>query len=183
MVLQERSARLVDRERHVVQPIDGEVLVGGGSAGDGSDDPDGAGLGGDGQSEERFGHGLVYYGPSRTRDVTPMVQQLTIEETTNGATTVLDIAGEIDLATAPQLNARIETIQPDATVVLDMSGVTFMDSTGLRVLIGAHERSKEAGGRLAVVASEGPVTKLLSITGVDAWLDLHDSLSSATDDG
>lgn len=111
-----------------------------------------------------------------------MAQQLTIDESIVGSHTVLEIAGEIDLATAPQFEAKVATMDAATPLVVDMSNVTFMDSTGLRVLIGAHERAKEAGGRVSIVAADGPVTKLLAITGVDAWLHVYETRASATAD-
>lgn len=111
-----------------------------------------------------------------------MAPQLTIDESQVDARIVLTVAGEIDLATAPQLQMRVAEVNAAEHLILDMSGVTFMDSTGLRVVIGAHERAREAGGRFALVAPDGPVTKLLAITGVDAWLDVFATQASATAD-
>lgn len=112
-----------------------------------------------------------------------MAPHLSIDESTIGAALVLDVAGEIDLATAPQLEAKVTEADPEGHLVLDMTNVTFMDSTGLRVLISAHERANENGGSLAIVAGEGPVTKLLSITGVDGWLSVYPNRAAATSDG
>lgn len=111
-----------------------------------------------------------------------MAQQLTIEQSSESDFTVLAVAGEIDLATAPQLETQVANVDPTGKVMIDLSEVTFMDSTGLRVLISAHERASDGGGKLAIVAGEGAVTKLLAITGVDGWLNVYDSRSSATDD-
>lgn len=111
-----------------------------------------------------------------------MNQQLTIDQSTIGEYTVLDVAGEIDLATAPQFEEQVANVAGDKPLVVDMSNVTFMDSTGLRVLIGAHERAEESGGRLSIVAADGPVTKLLNITGVAEWLNVYPTRSSATAD-
>ncbi len=112
-----------------------------------------------------------------------MPPQLTIEESTDGTHVVLAVVGEIDLATAAEFEARIESAGSAASIVLDMTQVAFIDSTGLRVLLSAHERADDGGGRLAIVAGEGPVTKLLAITGVDEWLNVHETRSSATSDG
>lgn len=112
-----------------------------------------------------------------------MNQQLTIDRSTLGDHTILDIAGEIDLATAPQFEEHVAGVDVGSALVVDMSNVTFMDSTGLRVLIAAHERAEENGGRLAIVAAEGPVTKLLGITGVTEWLNVYTTRALATADG
>ncbi len=112
-----------------------------------------------------------------------MPHQLSIDESSEGARTVLTVAGEIDLATAPQLEERIGAYPGESDLLVDLSSVTFMDSTGLRLLIGAHERAKGGGGSFAVVAPEGPVTKVLSITGVDEWLPVFETRSAASADG
>lgn len=109
-----------------------------------------------------------------------MADQLRIDETTENGCVVLSVHGEIDLASAPSLESRVESLDHGTPVVVDLSGVTFIDSTGLRVLISANEAANEAGGRFHIVASEGPVTKLFAITGVDEWLNVHDTRDSAT---
>lgn len=108
-----------------------------------------------------------------------MAQALVIETSRDAENTVIAVSGEIDLATAPQLEAAIAAVD-DETVIADLTGVTFIDSTGLRVLIGAHEAANNAGGRFSIVVADGPVTKLFSITGVGEWLDVHESLAAAT---
>ncbi len=112
-----------------------------------------------------------------------MPDQIAIEESTEEGRVVLDVSGEIDLATAPQFETRLGAVNTGGSVVVDLTNVTFIDSTGLRVLISAHEKATEHGGRLAIVATEGPVTKLLAITGVDEWLNVYATRSSATEDG
>lgn len=109
-----------------------------------------------------------------------MVQPLVIETSQFADHTVIAVSGEIDLATAPQFEAAVAEIGAGEPMVADLTGVTFIDSTGLRVLIGAHEAAGEHGGKFALVVSDGPVTKLLSITGVGDFLEVHDTLASAT---
>ncbi len=94
---------------------------------------------------------------------------------------VLAVTGEIDLATAPQFEREVsEYIREGCRLCLDLSGVSFMDSTGLRVLIGALKGVEENDGSLRVVAGDGPVAKLLTITGLDERLDLYPSVAAAT---
>lgn len=108
-----------------------------------------------------------------------MADALVIETSRGEENAVIAVSGEVDLATAPQLEAAIAAVDA-GVVVADLTGVTFIDSTGLRVLIGAHEAARDTGGRFAIVVDDGPVTKLFSITGVGDWLDVHDSLAAAT---
>ncbi len=111
-----------------------------------------------------------------------MANNLTIEDTQHGDFPVIDVRGEIDLATAPTLAAHLSDGDHGSTTILDLSGVSFIDSTGLRVLLSAHEEATTAGGRLVIIAEDGPVTKLFSITGVDDLLLLRESRDAAVAD-
>lgn len=93
------------------------------------------------------------------------VQQL------NGAT-LLSARGELDLASAPQLEKELERVSeghPELTI-LDLREVDFMDSTGLRLVVTAHQRAKDAGRRFAVVNGKRQVQRLLSLTRVEEQL-------------
>ena len=81
---------------------------------------------------------------------------------------VLSLRGELDLASAPLLQAEIESsqISSAAMLVLDLQELKFIDSTGLRVLLAAHESSRERGQQFAVTRGSPQVQRLLSITGV-----------------
>ena len=81
--------------------------------------------------------------------------------------------GEIDAHTSPALAAAIDEAGPD--VVLDLSGVEFVDSSGLRVLIDAHQRLADAGGGLRLVALSEPVRRLLEISGVTGYLGIAET--------
>lgn len=84
--------------------------------------------------------------------------------------------GEIDAHTSPSLTAAIDAAGPD--VRLDLSGVEFVDSSGLRVLIDAHRRLVAAGGGLRLVALSEPVRRLLEISGVTEYLGIEDVADS-----
>ncbi|MFI7226348.1 STAS domain-containing protein [Nonomuraea angiospora] len=95
--------------------------------------------------------------------------------------TLIEVAGEVDAATAPQLTAHIEREHPDAglALVLDLSGVSFMDSSGLHLLVEQHNRQAEHGSGLHVAAPHERVRRLLEITGVDQVLHTHSTLDQA----
>ena len=99
-----------------------------------------------------------------------------------GRWSVLEVGGEIDLATAPQLReAVLDLIQNGShLVVVDLRGVEFMDSTGLGVLVGALKRLREQEGDLALVCTEGPVLKILALTGLDRVFPIHRDVAEAT---
>lgn len=99
---------------------------------------------------------------------------ISIEETPEVARLVLQ--GELDIATSPQAEAELRRLEGEgaATIVLDLRGLTFMDSTGLRLLVAADARARESGHRLAIVRGPGPVHRVLEITGLHSRLDLVD---------
>jgi anti-sigma B factor antagonist len=98
----------------------------------------------------------------------------------NGCT-VVEVEGEVDLATAPTLqDALVEAIAAEPTeVVVDLSGVTFMDSTGLAALVRAHQRAAERGGSMRLVGASKGVRRILDLTGLDRVLEIHDTLDAA----
>jgi anti-anti-sigma factor len=90
---------------------------------------------------------------------------------------VVSARGELDLATAPQLEAVLmPPLRDGGSVVLDLRGLSFMDSTGVRVIVAAHLASQEHGGHLTLLRCppEGPVGRVMEISGLDAVLDIVD---------
>lgn len=95
---------------------------------------------------------------------------------------LLSLDGELDLATAPMLDEVLQPVFQHHTgpVVVDMSEVAFMDSTGVRMLLETHERLKTDNRRLAIVCLEdGQVHKLLRLVGLLDALDVHRTRESA----
>ena len=90
------------------------------------------------------------------------------------------LTGEIDFTSSgPVQSTLLSMVLPGGgTVVADLSGITFLDSSGLGVLVQAHRTATERDTRLLVVASE-PVRKLLRLTGLDTVLEAYDDLSAA----
>jgi anti-sigma B factor antagonist len=88
------------------------------------------------------------------------------------------VAGELDLASAPQLEeALLPRLRAGADVVLDLTALEFMDSTGVRVIVAAHLAAQEHAGRFALVrtAPEGAVARVLEISGLDSMLEFVDA--------
>jgi anti-anti-sigma factor len=79
---------------------------------------------------------------------------------------VVTPAGELDLAAAPELEARLAEAESAAPklIVVDMAGVGFIDSTGLRVLLGAAAQARDRGGRFQISTPTEQVSKLLELT-------------------
>src|SRR5205809_2369992 len=83
--------------------------------------------------------------------------------------TVLEVRGEVDVYTAPRLRERlIELVEAGArSVVVDLSAVEFLDSTGLGVLVGALKRLRAAGGSLALVCWHARLPKIFRVMAAD----------------
>jgi anti-sigma B factor antagonist len=117
--------------------------------------------------------------PARPSAATP--PPTTVAVSTVGRRTVLEAAGEIDIATAPLLAGAVdEAIAAGAAeVALDLTDVTFMDSTGLHLLCDAHQRLGLLGRRLTVICPPGGARRLLELTGLDAVFELSPAPRSA----
>lgn len=97
-----------------------------------------------------------------------------------GALTIVTVEGELDVHTAPQLSKVLDGVYgAGRSVVVDLSGVPFMDSTGLSVFVTALKRTKEADGQLGLVVTEPAVLKVFMITGLDTVLAVHESRAAA----
>ena len=105
-----------------------------------------------------------------------MQSHFRVEVRNADATTVISVSGELDLASSPALEEELERVaQSDAQlVVVDLRGLEFMDSTGLSVLVRAHQRAEEHGRRLGLVNGSQQVQRLLTLTGVADRLTLTD---------
>ena len=105
-----------------------------------------------------------------------MQSHFRVEVRNADATTVISVSGELDLASSPALEEELERVaQSDAQlVVVDLRGLEFMDSTGLSVLVRAHQRAEEHGRRLGLINGSQQVQRLLTLTGVADRLTLTD---------
>src|SRR6202035_4386233 len=91
-----------------------------------------------------------------------------VEVTSGASGLVVRLAGELDLATVPDLDACLAAL--DADVVVDMAAVTFMDSTGLDGLIAAHKQAPRRCHSIVLRSPTEQVVKVLRATGVDQLL-------------
>jgi anti-sigma B factor antagonist len=94
---------------------------------------------------------------------------------------IVDVTGEVDVHTAPELDVAVSTLisEGNSRIIVDLSGVDFLDSTGLGVLVKALKRVRETDGSLDVVASADRITKVFRITGLDAVIGIHASVDDA----
>ena len=101
---------------------------------------------------------------------------LQITTTSQDGVTRIELAGELDIATGPDLEQALETqlAQAARDIVLDLRGVTFIDSSGLRVVLVASRSATGEGRRLIVVPGDGQVLRVIRLAQVEDRLDLGD---------
>ncbi|GHB16993.1 MULTISPECIES: STAS domain-containing protein [Streptomyces] len=115
---------------------------------------------------------------------------LKVDETEQGAWTVLRIRGELDLVTSPVVRQSVHgaVAEGQHDVVLDLSGVLFCDSSGVGVLIASRRLMKSCGGRLRLIlpargAVDGShVNKVLGALGVRRLFEVYPDADAATDE-
>lgn len=96
---------------------------------------------------------------------------------------VVALTGELDLATADTLWAELEgRIAQNKVVVLDCSRLTFMDSSGLRVLLLAIRKAETVGGRFAVAAIGADVKRAITLSGMSDHVPQHPDVAAALAD-
>ena len=97
------------------------------------------------------------------------------------STYVITVTGEIDSFSSPALEQELEWVLGDgaSNAVVDLAGVGFIDSTGLRVLLKALPRFTRRGGKLVLVSDDRRVLRTLEITGLDRKFELEPRLSEA----
>lgn len=112
-----------------------------------------------------------------------MDQTFTIDDEEIDGIPVVSASGEIDVATAPPLRDRLQALSSSGkpTVVVNLLGVTFLDSTALGVLVGALKRCREAGGNLPLVIDEPRILRVFEITGLTGVFSIFDSIESAVE--
>jgi anti-sigma B factor antagonist len=90
------------------------------------------------------------------------------------------VSGELDLASVPELRAALEIAAASgAPVVLDVSGVTFIDSTALGALLRANDELASGGPGMVTICPSGPVRRLLALTRLEDRLTFAPDRESA----
>ena len=109
---------------------------------------------------------------------TPAIEpgQLTIVRETDGDSVTLLIRGEIDLASAPDLERELRDAERSMPrrVVLDLAALEFLDSTAIHLLIDAQHRAATNGHELILTHLPAHADRLLVLTGVRAWLTIDE---------
>ena len=100
----------------------------------------------------------------------------------NETTCVLEIEGEVDVYTSPQLKQDILQLAEAGVnrIIINLSKLEYLDSTGLGVLIGGLKRLREAGGNLALVGPGMRILRIFEITGLNKIFDIYATEEEAT---
>jgi len=108
--------------------------------------------------------------------------ELDIQASRDGDVCVVTLEGEVDVYTASQLKeVLVNTIEGGcANVVVDLDQVSFIDSSGLGVLVGALRRAKERAGSVRLVCARENILKIFRITGLDKVFPVFASVGEAS---
>jgi anti-sigma B factor antagonist len=104
-----------------------------------------------------------------------------VQTTPDGQAQIFVLHGSLDISTSPTVRAALVEAadRGQHEIVVDLSNLEFLDSTGLGALIGAHKRAKDNGGRVRLVVQEGQILRLLRITGLLGIFPVYTSLEGA----
>ncbi len=114
-------------------------------------------------------------------DDVPSVEGLTFSLAEGSDHAVLAVVGEIDMVTSPPLRERLTGLAQDdrKLVVLDLTGVSFFDSSGLNAVVAGHRAIRHHGGELRIACSSRRVTKVFEIAGLTRVFVLHPTVEEA----
>jgi anti-sigma B factor antagonist len=95
---------------------------------------------------------------------------------------LLAVDGELDYHTAPRLRAGLERVpmQAGTGLVIDLSALTYCDSTGISVLVSAYHQAKAAGMALALAGMNSDITRVFRVIGLDQVFSSYESVDAAT---
>jgi anti-sigma B factor antagonist len=98
----------------------------------------------------------------------------------SGEQVTVSLKGELDLSSVGKVQAELQRVEADgpALLILDLSSLTFLDSTGLRAVVTADERARENGRRFVIVRGPDAVQRVFSITRLEDRLEIVDDASS-----
>ena len=111
-------------------------------------------------------------------------QDFSITSRVEGAATIIAPAGEVDLVSVHAVRDALRAaVRASRRVVIDLRAVTFMDSSGLRLLVEAQQLAEQDGFTLAVVRGPASLERLFEVTGLGDRLELHDDPARAAQGG
>jgi len=108
------------------------------------------------------------------------VDGLVLSSEQRGTSTVVTVGGDLDIVTSPALDDCLTHARAAGSrVILDLSGVDFMDTSALAVIVGHWKKLEAAGGGLSLAGARYRYTKTLWITGLADRLSLYDNVEAA----
>ena len=109
------------------------------------------------------------------------VDQLRVSVTSGDSYTVVALTGESDVYTYDQLRGALETeaTRGVALLIVDLSGLEFMDSTGVQVLLDIRVMMNDRGGKLALAQPQNTVARVLNLVGADQLIPVYASVGEA----
>ncbi|MQY05199.1 hypothetical protein ACRB68_32700 [Actinomadura sp. RB68] len=110
---------------------------------------------------------------------TPPAEAMELRQRIDGRWLIVTVSGELDLATAPRLEAALDVPElPGGRthVAVDAAGLEFCDSTGVNVLVRAWKRLRALHGQLVLLHVPGPLRERMSWMGLDKMLSLRETL-------
>lgn len=103
---------------------------------------------------------------------------LAVRETSEAR--LISMAGELDIAARDEVDAVLTAAAAHgAPLIIDLTALRFIDSSGIHVLVIAQRRASDDGRRLLVVRGTKPVTRVLALCGLESRVEMHDSLADA----
>ncbi len=106
-----------------------------------------------------------------------------LERIEEGRRVRLALRGELDLYGAPELDDALVQAERESwpLLVIDLSELDFIDSSGLRLIVRTHARAEQSGRRLVVINGPETVARVFSLTSLDRRLEIVDGLAAAPD--
>jgi anti-sigma B factor antagonist len=104
--------------------------------------------------------------------------ELTTSDRSGGAH--VELSGELDIASAPKLEDEVRRLEAAGSklIIIDLRGLEFMDSSGLRALLAADTRARDRGARLVIVRGDDRIQRVLRITRLDERLEIVDDVDA-----
>lgn len=106
-------------------------------------------------------------------------EEFSVSANERGDDAIVEVRGEVDLSTAPVLDQHLSRLPGVHKLVVDLSGVSFLDSSGLGVLVRTSNKLEAHGGVIRLVVNHPQVLKVLEITGLASTLSVFPTLDQA----
>jgi anti-anti-sigma factor len=104
---------------------------------------------------------------------------LTLSTAIHDRTSVIHVAGELDLSTVAAFDAELEQSLSAGRIVVDLSECTFLDSSALQSLVRAQRTIRDGGGAIALVVPPRPVRRVIEVAALDRFVPVFETLAEA----